>query len=197
MIPLPSISSLTKTKPAQLKSAAAFFALCSCCRQSAARRANSINNKKKQSQAVKTTTCFQRAAVLSPPESGMSLFLRVLKQQSSRFSQAAAERPGKQNPPPTPNMTGQPLSAAEVTKVTGGRASTGVNGNRKGHEVEAGQIRGTPFVCPHCLHLTASGCWWGHGSNNRPRKAHKLALLAAGLCTKYKHKWKTKPDAAA
>lgn len=43
-------------------------------------------------------------------------------------------------------MTGQPLSAAEVTKVTGGRASTGVNGNRKGHEVEAGQIRGTPFA---------------------------------------------------
>lgn len=43
-------------------------------------------------------------------------------------------------------MTGQPLSAAEVTKVTGGRASRGVNGNRKDHEVEAGQIRGTPFA---------------------------------------------------
>lgn len=74
-----------------------FFALCSCCRQSA----NSINNKKKKNkpQAVKTTTCFRRAAVLSPPESEISLFLSVLKQKSSRFSQAAAERLGKQNPP--------------------------------------------------------------------------------------------------
>lgn len=43
-------------------------------------------------------------------------------------------------------MTGQPLSAAEATKVTGGRASRGVNGNRKGHKVEAGQICGTPFA---------------------------------------------------
>lgn len=43
-------------------------------------------------------------------------------------------------------MAVQPLSAGEVTKVTGGRAGRGVNGHRKGHGVVAGQILGTPFA---------------------------------------------------
>lgn len=55
-------------------------------------------------------------------------------------------------------MAAQPLSAAEVAEVTGGRAGRGVNGHRKGHGVEAGQTLGTPFaVIVSTLQRTGAG----------------------------------------
>lgn len=122
-------------------------------------------------QVVKTTTCFHRTAVLSPQRSEISLFLNVLKKKSSRFSQTAAEKAPIWRP-------GRCLLQRSQRSREGGRAGRGVNGHRKGHGVEAGQILGTPFAV-----IVSTLQRAGARGNNRHRKAHVLLLFMPGLCT--------------